>query len=95
MKDFLDINDRIMYIIESQCGNNKKKFAETIGFAPQVVSNIVSGRKSKPSYDVINAILSSFVYINAEWLLMGKGEIRKTALTEVKEDPAPYFKKTM
>lgn len=72
------INDRISYVIENQYKGNQKKFAETIGFAPQVVYNIVSGRKSKPSFDVLEAILSSFVDISSDWLLTGKGEMLKS-----------------
>nr|WP_264846782.1 helix-turn-helix transcriptional regulator [Capnocytophaga catalasegens] len=64
--------------MENQCFGNQKKFAEMIGFAPQVISNIVSGRKSKPSFDVLNAVLSSFVDVNAEWLITGKGEMLKS-----------------
>lgn len=71
------INDRISYIIENQCKGNQKKFAEIIGFAPQVVYNIVSGRKSKPSYDVLKAILSSFVDVSSDWLLTGKEPMLK------------------
>ncbi|MBS9775032.1 MAG: helix-turn-helix transcriptional regulator [Tenacibaculum sp.] len=48
-----------------------------IGFAPQVISNIVSGRKSKPSFDVLNSIISSFVDIDSEWLLTGQGNVLK------------------
>lgn len=75
MNNFLNINDRISFIIENQCNGNKKKFAEKIGFAPQVISNIVSGRKSKPSYEVLVAIKSSFVDISSEWLLTGNGKM--------------------
>lgn len=77
------INDRISYIIENQCKGNQKKFAEIIGFAPQVVYNIVSGRKSKPSYDVLKAILSSFVDISSDWLLTGKEPILKDDIIKV------------
>ena len=75
---FYEINNRFLQIIENKCLGNQKKFAEMIGFAPQVISNIVSGRKSKPSYDVLNAVLSSFVDINAEWLLTGRGNMLKS-----------------
>ncbi len=78
MNNFSDINERISLIIENQANGNQKKFAEKIGFAPQVVYNIVSGRKSKPSFDVLNAILSSFVDISAEWLISGRGKMLKT-----------------
>ncbi len=75
MKDFSKINDRILYIIENQTSGNKRKFAERIGFAPQVVFNIVSGRKTKPSFDVLEAIITSFDDISSEWLLTGQGSI--------------------
>lgn len=83
MNNNLDISSRIAYIIENQYNNNKKKFAESIGYSAQVVSNIVSGRKSKPSYDVLNAIISTNDDINIEWLLTGKGLMLKSELEEV------------
>lgn len=78
----LDINERILYLIENEYNNNQKKFAESIGYSAQVVSNIVSGRKTKPSYDVLNAILSSNDDISSDWLVRGKGSVLKK---EVKE----------
>ena len=93
MKNFLGVNDRILYLIDSQLGGNKKKFAERIGFAPQVVFNIVSGRKSKPSFDVLEAIISSFDEISPEWLLTGKGAmLRDQSAPEVAPPPSePAF----
>ena len=80
-------------MIDSQLGGNKKKFAEKIGFAPQVVFNIVSGRKSKPSFDVLEAIISSFDEISPEWLLTGKGAmLRGQSAPEVAPPPSePAF----
>ena len=40
--------------------------------------NIVSGRKNKPSYGVLNAIISSNDIINPNWLLTGEGEMLKS-----------------
>ena len=93
MKNFPSVNDRILYLIDSQLGGNKKKFAERIGFAPQVVFNIVSGRKSKPSFDVLEAIISSFDEISPEWLLTGKGAmLREQSAPEVAPPPSePAF----
>lgn len=76
----MNINERIAYIIDNESNANKKKFAETIGFAPQVINNIVSGRKSKPSFDVLEAICTSFVDINPQWLLTGEEPIFKKDL---------------
>src|SRR5690625_1024933 len=78
-----DINERVLQLIEYKSGNNQKKFAESIGFAPQVISNIVSGRKSKPSYDVLNSIITSFVDINSEWLLNGEGFMLKEGSDDI------------
>lgn len=77
MKNISEINDRILYIIDNQYKSNNKKFAETIGFSPQVVFNIVSGRKTKPSFDVIQSILSTNADINPDWLILGKEPILK------------------
>ena len=93
MNNFPSVNDRILHLIENQLGGNKKKFAERIGFAPQVVFNIVSGRKSKPSFDVLEAIISSFDEISPEWLLTGKGAmLREQSAPEVAPTPSePAF----
>ena len=80
MNNLSNINERIAYLIENKANNNKKKFAEMIGFAPQVVSNIVSGRKSKPSFDVLNAIKTSFDDVFSDWLLTGEGEMLKNEI---------------
>jgi phage repressor protein C with HTH and peptisase S24 domain len=71
MKKNNEISERISYLIVKQYNGNKKKFSESIDFSPQVVSNIVSGRRSKPSFDVIKAILSTNDNVNPEWLING------------------------
>ena len=77
MKNISTIDERILQIIDIQCNGNKKKFSDMIGYAPQVISNIVSGRKTNPSFEVLNAILSTFDDFSAEWLVLGKGEMLK------------------
>lgn len=91
MIEILNINERISYIIDNQYNGNQKKFAENIGFSAQVISNIVSGRKSKPSYEVLNAIVSTNVYINSEWLLTGKGDMLKQDFICDKEPKTDYI----
>ena len=78
---FKEINDRILYIIENKANKNKKQFAEMINVAPQVIQNIVSGRRNKPSFDILNAIISTFDDINSEWLITGNGEMFKNINT--------------
>lgn len=72
------INERILQIIVNQYNNNQKKFAESIGYSAQVIFNIVSGRKTKPSFEVLNAIISTNDDIDAGWLLTGRGSMLKS-----------------
>ncbi|WP_422092139.1 helix-turn-helix domain-containing protein [Tenacibaculum ovolyticum] len=84
MINFINISDRIQYIINNQHNGTRARFAKSIGFSAQVIANIVSGRKTKPSFDVLNAILSTNDDINAYWLLTGKGEVLKTTSSSTK-----------
>lgn len=93
MNKILDINERILYLIENQYNDNQKKFAESIGYSAQVVFNIVSGRKTKPSYDVLNAIISTNDDINSQWLLTGQGSMLKSENEKNSEVPATRDKK--
>ena len=68
------INDRINQLIEV-LDQNPNSFAELIGVSGAVVYNIIRGRRSKPSYDVLNKILLRFNEVNSEWLLRGEGQI--------------------
>lgn len=55
---------------------NSSKFADEIGVQRSCISHILSGRNN-PSLDLIQKILLRFDYINAEWLITGKGEMFK------------------
>lgn len=85
----LNINERILQIIVNQYNNNQKKFAESINYSAQVVFNIVSGRKTNPSFEVLSAIISTNDDINSEWLLTGKGSMLKSdvAFPVMSKDP--------
>jgi transcriptional regulator with XRE-family HTH domain len=52
------------------------KFAEMIGVQPSSVSHILSGRNN-PGFDFIQKILLSYPFLNAEWLILGKGDMLK------------------
>lgn len=82
-----------MYLIENQFNGNQKKFAEKIGYKPQVIFNIVSGRKSSPSYDLITAISSSIDDLNVDWLVNGNGEIFKNLMVEEPQEEYKITKK--
>lgn len=70
------INDRISDLI-GELHTNPNSFADNIGVKSPVIYNIIKGRRSKPSFDVLQKILMAYEAINANWLLKGEGEIWK------------------
>ena len=94
------INERVRALIEA-LKLNKNSFSVKIGVDPTVIHNIVGGRLTKPSFDVLEKILLSFDNINLEWFIVGKGDqiFRDKALAgkkkylNVAESPADYSNK--
>jgi transcriptional regulator with XRE-family HTH domain len=71
----MEIRERLIKIISSE-GLNAAAFADSIGVQRSSISHIISGR-NKPSLDFLQKIISSYPKYNAEWLLVGLGEIYK------------------
>ena len=76
------INDRIEELINKFCKGNSSLFSRKIGVRPSVVSNMTGQRRGKPSFDVINNIVSAFEEINARWLITGEGEMLDNNLSK-------------
>lgn len=74
----MDINHRISNLI-SALDTNANSFADSIGVKSPVIYNIIKGRKSKPSFEVLQKILVAYSTVNANWLLQGEGEMWKPA----------------
>jgi len=70
------MKSRIQKFIEIE-NINPSKFADEIGVQRSSISHILSGRNN-PSLELIQKILTRFDYINAEWLITGKGEMFKS-----------------
>ncbi len=89
------INERIKLLIEA-LGLNKNSFSTKIGVDSTVIHNIVSGRLTKPSFDVLEKILLSNDNINLEWLILGKSDKlfkdnkAQFQYTNLAESPAEY-----
>ncbi len=71
----MTIKDRLIKIISSE-GLTSSAFADAIGVQRSSISHILSGR-NKPSLDFLEKIMTSFPKYNAEWLIMGQGEVYK------------------
>jgi transcriptional regulator with XRE-family HTH domain len=70
------INGRIDHLIKFY-NLNVSQVAKKLEVAPTVINNIIKGRKSKPSYDLLVKILESFDRVSSEWLITGEGEMLK------------------
>jgi DNA-binding XRE family transcriptional regulator len=71
------INSRVFEVIKKFSNENQKEFALSIGVGATTINNIVSGRKSEPSYEVISKIINKFPQIDVEWFINGNGEMLK------------------
>jgi transcriptional regulator with XRE-family HTH domain len=71
------MKDRILKFL-AQEGLSATKFADEIGVQRSSVSHILSGRNN-PSFEFIQKILSRYKSINAEWLMLGTGNMFKKA----------------
>jgi transcriptional regulator with XRE-family HTH domain len=80
--DHMEINDRISILITA-LDINPASFATQIGVKAAVVHNIIKGRRSKPSYDVIKKILKVYTTVNTDWLLRGKGSVLVRKKTKI------------
>lgn len=69
------MKERIREIID-YLSITQAEFANRIGVQRANITHILTGRH-KPSLDIIQKILEKFPEINAEWLILGKGEMLK------------------
>ncbi len=86
----MTINERLSLLIKT-FGLNNNSFAKRLDVNPAVTFNIIEGRRTKPSYDLLEKIIFTFDNINLYWLLKGEGEMfRQTqAAPEPSGSPEP------
>ena len=71
------MKDRIRKIMELE-SSTPSRFAESIGIQRAAMSHILSGRNN-PSLDVMTKILERYTYVNPDWLLFGKGDMKRVS----------------
>ena len=65
--------NRINLILQAK-NITAKQFAEEIGIQPSGMSHIMSGRNN-PSLEFVNKVIRRYPEIDANWLLLGKGQM--------------------
>lgn len=73
----MEIVERIQKIMDKE-GLNVASFARRVGVVDQTIRGIVVQRRNKPGFDLIVRILQTFAWVNAEWLILGVGEMSKS-----------------
>lgn len=66
------VNDRVDLLIED-LNMSPKSFSDSIGVNTTVIHNIIKGRRSKPSFDLLMKILFRYKDLSADWLIKGEG----------------------
>lgn len=79
-----NIEKRLVQLIAT-LGFNNARFADAIDVQRSSISHILSGR-NKPSFDFLRKIFLKFPNINADWLIMGRGEMFEQEITPVVPD---------
>ncbi len=74
----MEIKDRIQKFIDFE-HLTPAQFADEIGVQRSTISHILSGRNN-PGYDVLVKILQRYKKLNAEWLILGTGNMIKTII---------------
>lgn len=74
----MEILERIQKLIKEKCGERgETSFSKIVGIPQVTLNNYVKGRRGV-SYEVIEAILSAFPEVSAEWLLRGEGNMLRS-----------------
>lgn len=72
----MGITERLQEIIDHE-NLSISAFARKIGVVDQTIRGIVVQKRNKPGFDILVKILQTFDWLNAEWLLTGKGTMQK------------------
>lgn len=71
-KKLTDSSKKVAEIRRVLCDNSNNKLAEMLGTTPQIVSNLVSGRRNL-GIRTAEKILAAFPQLSREWLYTGEG----------------------
>jgi hypothetical protein len=69
------VNQRLNLLVDTFENGVKAAFARKAGISPQGAQELLAGRKGDPSFKVLVKILESYPTIDANWLVLGRGEM--------------------
>lgn len=72
-----NIHQRLGILVDYFCKGNKTAFGRETDILPGVLASIIGGRLSKPSFELLQKIVTRYPEINGDWLLLGRGPMLK------------------
>ncbi|MFC2129638.1 helix-turn-helix domain-containing protein [Bacteroidota bacterium] len=77
------MEDRLLKLLDAE-HLSSSKFADVIGVQRSSVSHILSGR-NKPSFDFLQKTLKAFPALNADWLILGEGNMYEDTVSSMSD----------
>ena len=68
-----NVHDRIAALVYHFCKGNATAFGRGADIQSGVLAGITSGRRNKPSFDVVQKILTGYPSVSPRWLIFGLG----------------------
>jgi hypothetical protein len=85
-----NVHDRIIQMVEHFGKGNKSAFGRVANIQSGVLAGIIGGRKNKPSFEVLQKILTGYPTVNPTWLLFGRGEMLINDKVPTYEETHPH-----
>ena len=79
------INDRIAFLIDT-LEISVNRFSENINTNPTIIHNVIKGRRSKPSFKLLEKIVTKYERVSTEWLVKGTGSIWRRKSSVIREN---------
>jgi hypothetical protein len=67
------VGERVQKLIDHFAHGNKSAFGRAADLPSALLASIVGGRQSKPSFEVVQRLLTAYPTVEPSWLLFGQG----------------------